>query len=120
MRILGATVLAMESLVMGFALLLAMEKHGTVALSLGGALAIMILLTAGLMKRMTGWYLGTLWQICLIAYGVVVPAMYFMGALFGFLWITAYIVGKKGEAARAALLANPPANIRDQEGPGAR
>jgi len=120
MRILGATVLAMESLVMGFALLLAMEKHGALALSLGGALALLILLTAGLMKRMTGWYLGTLWQVCLIAYGVVVPAMYFMGALFGLLWIAAYIVGKKGEAARAALLANPPSDSQNQEGTGGR
>jgi len=108
MRVLGSAVLAMEFLIMGFALLLAMEKHGALALSLGGALAIALLLTAGLMKKMTGWYLGTLWQLCLIAYGVVVPAMYFMGALFAVLWVSAYFIGKKGEAVRAALLANPP------------
>ena len=98
----------MEFLIMGFALLLAMEKHGALALSLGGALAIAILLTAGLMKKKTGWYLGTLWQICLIAYGVVVPAMYFMGSLFAVLWVSAFLIGRKGEAIRAALLANPP------------
>ena len=85
MRILGSAVLAMEFLVMGFALLLAMEKHGSLALSLGGALALAILLTAGAMKRMTGWYLGSLLQIGLIAYGVVVPAMYFLGTLFAVL-----------------------------------
>jgi len=44
MRILGSAVLAMEFLVMGFALLLAMESHGALALSLGGALAVAILL----------------------------------------------------------------------------
>ena len=33
MRILGSAVLAMEFLVMGFALLLAMESHGALALS---------------------------------------------------------------------------------------
>jgi len=98
----------MEFLIMGFALLLAMEKHGALALSLGGALAIAILLTAGLMKKKTGWYLGTIWQICLIAYGVVVPAMYFMGSLFAVLWVSAFLIGRKGEAIRAALLANPP------------
>lgn len=98
----------METLVMGFALLLAMEKHGALALSLGGALAIVILLTAGVMKHIVGWYLGTIWQICLIAYGVVVPAMYFMGSLFAVLWVCAFIIGRKGEAIRAALLANPP------------
>ena len=109
MRVLGSAVLAMEFLVMGFALLLAMEKHGSLALSLGGALALAILLTAGAMKRMTGWYLGSLLQIGLIAYGVVVPAMYFLGTLFAVLWVSAFIIGRRGEAIRAALIANPPA-----------
>ena len=108
MRVLGSAVLAMEFLVMGFALLLAMEKHGSLALSLGGALALAILLTAGAMKRMTGWYLGSLLQIGLIAYGVVVPAMYFLGTLFAVLWVSAFIIGRRGEAIRAALIANPP------------
>jgi hypothetical protein len=108
MRVLGSAVLAMEFLVMGFALLLAMESHGALALSLGGALAVAILLTAGAMKKMTGWYLGTIWQVALIAYGVVVPAMYFLGGLFAVLWVCAFYIGRKGEAIRAALLANPP------------
>ena len=108
MRVLGSAVLAMEFFVMGFALLLAMENHGGLALSLGGALALAILLTAGMMKRMTGWYLGSVWQIGLIAYGVVVPAMYFLGTLFAVLWVSAFIIGRKGEAIRAALIANPP------------
>ena len=98
----------MEFLVMDFALLIAMNKHGALALSLGATLALVILLTAGVMKKMTGWYLGTVWQLCLIAYGVVVPAMYFLGLLFAGLWVSAYVIGRKGEAIRASLLANPP------------
>ena len=101
MRVLGSAVLAMEFFVMGFALLLAMEKHGALALSLGGALAVAILLTAGVMKKKTGWYLGSVWQLCLIGYGVVVPAMYFLGALFAGLWVSAFFIGRKGEAIRA-------------------
>lgn len=108
MRVLGSAVLAMEFLVMDFALLIAMDKHGAVALTLGATLALVILLTAGLMKRMTGWYVGTFWQLCLIAYGLVVPAMYFLGTLFAVLWVSAFLIGRKGEAIRAALLANPP------------
>ena len=108
MRVLGSAVLAMEFFVMDFALLIAMNKHGAVALSLGATLALLILLTAGVMKKMTGWYLGTVWQLCLIAYGVVVPAMYFLGALFAVLWVSAFLIGRKGEAIRASLLANPP------------
>ena len=93
---------------MDFALLIAMNKHGALALSMGATLALVILLTAGVMKKMTGWYLGTVWQLCLIAYGVVVPAMYFLGLLFAGLWVSAYLIGRKGEAIRASLLANPP------------
>ena len=96
MRILGSSVLFMESLVMGFALLLAMDSHGALALSLGGVLAILLLLNAGLMKNIRGWYIGTVLQIALIAYGSVVTAMYFMGALFALLWGFAYFVGRKG------------------------
>jgi hypothetical protein len=108
MRVLGSAVLGMEFLVMCFALLLAMEKHGALALSLGGALALLLILTAGAMKTIRGWYLGSLWQFGLIGYGVVVPAMYFMGSLFAVLWVCAFFIGRKGEAVRAALLANPP------------
>ena len=108
MRVLGSAVLAMEFLVMGFALLLAMESHGSLALLLGAGLALATLLTAGMMKRRTGWYLGSLLQVCLIAYGVVVPAMYFMGSLFAVLWVSAFVIGRKGEAIRASLIANPP------------
>jgi len=109
MRVLGSAVLVMEFLVMDFALLLAMDNHGAVALSLGSALAILILLTAGLMKKIRGWYLGTIWQVAMIAYGVVVPAMYFLGTLFAGRCVSAYFIGRKGEAIRASLMANPPA-----------
>jgi len=103
-RVLGASVLAMESLVMGFALLLAMDKQSGFEIALGAILALLILLTAGMTKRVSGWILGSIWQICLIAYGMVVPSMYFMGALFALLWVCAYFVGKKGERARAQMM----------------
>lgn len=110
MRILGSAVITMESLIMGFALLLAMQDHGALALSLGGALAVACLLTAGLMKKKIGWVVGSLLQVGLIAYGTVVSTMYFIGALFSFLWVTAYFLGRKGEAIRAKLIAD-----REQE-----
>jgi Protein of unknown function (DUF4233) len=101
MRVLGSAVLAFEAIVMGFALLLAMDAHGAVALSLGGALAIAMLLTPGVMKKKTGRYLGTIWQFLMIAYGVVVPAMYFVGGLFFILWVCALYFGAKAERIRA-------------------
>ena len=100
----------MESLLMGFALLLAMENHGSLALILGGALALACLLNAGMMKKPLGWIVGSVLQIGLIAYGSVVPIMYFMGTLFAGLWATAYFLGRKGEAIRARLVAEREAN----------
>jgi len=105
MRVLGSAVITMEFFVMGFALLLAMDNHSATALWIGGVIAILCLLTAGMMKSMRGWYIGTVLQVALIAYGAVIPLMYFMGALFAGLWATAYVVGQKGEAIRAALIA---------------
>ena len=105
MRILGAAVITMEALVMGFAILLAKDAHGSVSLAIGGVIAFLCMLTAGMMKTTRGWILGSILQIGMIAYGVVVPTMYFMGSLFAALWITAFFLGRKGEAIRAKLLA---------------
>ena len=108
MRVLSAAVLSMEAFVMGFAVLLAMGEHDRGALSLGGIIAILLLLNAGLMKKKMGWIIGSILQVAMIAYGYVVTPMYFMGALFGGLWIAAFIVGRKGEAIRAELLRQKP------------
>ena len=95
----------MEFFLMGFALLLAKDHHSATALWLGGLIALLCLLTAGAMKSMRGWYIGSIVQIALIAYGLVIPLMYFMGALFAGLWIAAFLIGRKGEAIRARLIA---------------
>lgn len=108
MRILGAAVLAFEAFVMGFALLLAKDNHGSLAITLGIILMIALILNSGIMKRKVGWIMGSIFQLCLIGYGFVVGAMFFMGALFAALWVAAIVVGRKGEAIRAELLANPP------------
>jgi len=108
MRVLSASVLAMESFVMAFAILLAMGEHSGLVLSFGGLVAILLLLTAGLMKKKIGWVIGSILQVAMISYGYFVYSMYFMGALFAGLWIAAYVVGRKGEAIRAELLRQKP------------
>jgi hypothetical protein len=98
----------MEAFVMGFAVLLAMGEHTGGVLALGGAIAIALLLNAGLMKKKVGWVIGSALQLAMIGYGYVVTPMYFMGALFAALWIAAFLVGRKGEAIRAELLRQKP------------
>jgi len=95
----------MEFFIMGFALLLAKDHHSATAIWIGALIAIFCLLTAGMMKSMRGWYMGSLIQLAVIGYGVVIPLMYFMGALFAGLWVAAFVIGRKGEAIRASLIA---------------
>ena len=111
MRIMCAAVLTMESLLMGFALLIAKDSATSRELLLGGVLAILFILNAGILKRRGGYLLGSILQLCLIGYGFVVPLMYFMGGLFLILWIFAIVLGRRGEAIKASLIAQ-----RDKQG----
>ena len=62
-------------------------------------------------ERKGGYLLGSILQLCLIGYGSVVTQMYFMGALFTALWIAAILLGRRGEAIKAKLIAE-----RDKKG----
>jgi len=105
MRILGASVLVMESMTLGFAILLAMKEHSSAGIIYGSIISLLLFLTAGLLKRPSGFYIGSVLQIFMIAFGFLVPSFFFIGVIFIGLWVAAIIVGRKGEAARAAFLA---------------
>lgn len=104
MRVLGSAVLVMEFFIMGFAMLIA-KDHESSTIIAGAVLAILFLLTPRLLKKKFGWILGSILQFLMIGYSVVVPSLAPLAILFGGLWIAAIVVGRKGEAARAALLA---------------
>ena len=109
MKVLTRAVLAMEALLIGFAMLLAMDKKSSLSLWYGFLVFILLILCAGSMKRKFGIYLGSFLQFSLISYGIFVGAMYVMGTLFAGIWISAIVVGRKGEAIRAELLRKNPA-----------
>ncbi len=104
MRVMAAAVLTMESLLMGFALLIAKDSASNAQLWLGAGIAIALLLSAGLLKRKGGYLLGSILQIFMISYGLVIWHMYYMGGLFALLWITAIALGRRGEAIKASLI----------------
>lgn len=110
MRMLASAVLIMEVFIMGFAMLLAKDNHGSAAIIAGAVIALLMLLTPGLLKKRIGWIVGSILQISMIGYAVVVPSMAIVGLIFGGLWIAAIVVGRKGEAARAALMASKTPN----------
>ena len=108
MKVLGSAVLTMEVFIMGFAMLLAKDIHEPATIIYGFAFMVIAIATVGLLKKRIGWILGSILQFALMAYSVVVPAMAIINLIFMGLWLAAIIVGRKGEAARAALLSQGP------------
>jgi hypothetical protein len=94
LRQLCGTVLAMEAIIIGLAIPVAIElehlRH-SVAGGVGGGLAVCALLLSGLVGRPgKAWALvaGSVLQVLVIAAGIVVPAMYILGVIFAALWVT--------------------------------
>ncbi len=93
-RQLCGTVLIMEAVVIGLAILPAIVlEHANRGLAggIGGALAVCALLVGGVVGRpRMAWALaaGTVLQALVIAAGVVLPAMYILGVIFAALWLT--------------------------------
>ena len=107
LRQLCGTVLAMEAIVIGLAIPVAIVlehvRHG-LAGGVGGGLAVCALLLSGLVGRPgMGWALiaGTVLQALVIAAGAVVPAMYTLGAIFAALWITGIWLARRLSAPAA-------------------
>ena len=69
-------------------------------------LAVALFVAAGLVKRRAGIALGSALQVAVIATGVMVGAMYFLGLLFAGVW--AYVLWVRGEIIRAAQRAGAP------------
>jgi hypothetical protein len=112
-RTLCASTLIGEFFVIGFAGLVAMKdadlSTGTVWTVCGIAMFLCVAL-CGVITRPGGVALGWALQIALVASGVFVPMMFFMGAVFALLWWTSVHFGRKVDEAKArfAAQANQP------------
>jgi hypothetical protein len=71
------------------------------SLLIGGGLAVLCLVAAGMLGRPGGYPLGWLVQLVSVALGLVVPVMFFVGAIFAVLWVTAYVLGVRIDQERA-------------------
>ncbi|MFJ3716593.1 DUF4233 domain-containing protein [Streptomyces sp. NPDC090057] len=108
MRTLCSSTLIGEFFVIGFAALVAMKdpdlSTSTVWLVSGIAMVLCVLL-CGMVTRPGGVALGWALQLALIASGVFVPTMYFMGAVFAALWWASVHYGRKVDEAKARFAA---------------
>ena len=107
-RQLCGTVLVFEAIVIGLAIPVAIVlEHANRALAggVGGALAVCAVLIGGVVGRpRMAWALvaGTVLQFLVIASGVVVSAMYTLGAIFAALWFTGIWLARRHATPPAA------------------
>ncbi|MBA2717414.1 MAG: DUF4233 domain-containing protein [Propionibacteriales bacterium] len=103
-RMMCAAVLGFECIVLGLVtpVLITVEELSRVtALGIGLGLAFAAVLIAGLLRAEWAYFAGFALQAAALALGFVVPAMFVLGLIFGALWTTAYVLGRKIESQQA-------------------
>lgn len=73
-----------------------------VALAAGGVLILGLIATIGLLRYPWAFTLGWVLQVLILAAGLLNPAMYFVGVLFGGLWWYCMVVGARIDRDRTA------------------
>jgi hypothetical protein len=115
LRQLCGTVLIMEAVVIALAIVPAIvleHLRRGVAGGVGGGLAVCALVLGGMVGRPgRGWALwaGTALQVLVIAAGVVMPAMYVLGAIFAALWVTGIWLARRLQTPPAPGAEDAPA-----------
>ncbi len=100
-----AAVLALEGIVVALStpvMITLSDVPVATALWLGLGVASACLVLAGLLRSEAAYVAGWLVQAAAIGIGVVVPTMFFLGAVFAMIWGTADVLGRKIERERAA------------------
>jgi uncharacterized protein DUF4233 len=99
-----ATVLICEAIVIALAIPVAVAVQqvdgGTAGVVCGGLAAACVVM-AGLVRFRWGVVAGSVLQLLLIAAGFMVPTMFFLGVVFGALWVTAIWLARRVEGAQA-------------------
>ncbi|MFI0485738.1 DUF4233 domain-containing protein [Actinomadura sp. 9N215] len=101
-RNLFAAVLGCEAIVIALAIPVAvtvLDVDGALAGGVCGGLAVACLLVAGLLRFPWAVAAGGVLQVLIVATGFMVPAMFFLGVVFGALWTTAIWMGRKAASA---------------------
>ncbi|MBF4160313.1 DUF4233 domain-containing protein [Nocardioides sp. CBS4Y-1] len=103
-----AAMLTLEAITLGLStpVMIALTDVGTgAALGIGLGLAAVCLVLAGLLRAEWAYLAGWIVQAAAIALGFVVPAMFFLGIVFGLLWGTADLLGRRIDRERAEAYA---------------
>ena len=103
-----AAVLSLEGIVVALStpvMITLSDVPVSTALWLGLGVAAACLVLAGLLRSEAAYVAGWVVQVAAIGIGLVVPMMFFLGAVFAMIWATADVLGRKIERERAAAYA---------------
>jgi hypothetical protein len=87
------------------------------AFGAGAGLFVLLLIVGRLVRWRWGIWAGWVLQAVLIAVGILVPLMYFIGAVFLAIWIYCFITGHRLDRRNAALLAEHLVAEQPKENP---
>jgi hypothetical protein len=96
-----AAVLGFECIVLGLVtpvLITVADVPVVLSFVIGLGLAVSAVVIAGLLRFEWGYYLGFALQVAALAVGFLVSAMFVIGLIFGALYATAYVLGRRIEA----------------------
>lgn len=117
---MAAATLALEAFVVFFAMLAALRLTDLSAATVwggGGVLALACVGAAGVVRRPGGMALGWALQVVLLATGLVVPAMFGLGAVFLAMWVWLLWIGRRIDLDRAGWAGPEPAESTPEVGP---
>ena len=84
------------------ALTVSQNPNTALVISVFVGLAVLCLLTLGVVTRPQGPAVGWVVQALVIASGFLVPVMFVLGVIFALLWFAAVRMGTRADAARQA------------------
>ncbi len=104
MRHMCAAMLSLQAIILGLLIpvMISVEDiDGLTASLIGGGLAVLCIVTAGLLRHDWAYWVGHAIQVATIATGFLVPIMFFIGLMFAALWLGAFFLGRKIAADKA-------------------
>jgi hypothetical protein len=118
-KVLPPAVLFLEAIVVALAIPVALTAGGRDAVVgwVLAALAVLLVLAAGMARTPRGVVIGSVLQVAVLASGVLLPAMLLVGLIFLGVWVTALYYGSKADRIEAQYKAEAAAAAR-QAGDG--
>ncbi|TCC06100.1 DUF4233 domain-containing protein [Kribbella soli] len=105
MRSLASIVLAFESIVLALVtpvMISVADIRPAIAVPVCLGLALLAIVSAGLLRFQAGYVLGSVVQVGAVGLGFVVSVMFVLGAFFAAFWVAAIVLGRRIEVAKKA------------------